>query len=361
MWHELDVDGIGPWQHIIAWNKKSMAIGMHEEEGRRLVKQLAVKTNVTPENFKLGALEKWILGPAALGCKVAARCMINLMEEILLEYDYKGKIRCLSGSSVTGIMPTNAYPCAPAPEAPTVLNADSIYNWLIRGVYPTSLLGDFIHPPPLLMVILKLALLLANLKSIACLTLHGLIMLMHECLRLVQLLHCPMPTLIITSSRGPLFPATSTFIATKMVYWSSAIISSATDTLRSYRTDLMLCIAHCAELYRTRNTWSLLRMSTARIETCCITPLLMSNQYAITASLVTYPLLNHVQPPVNAAHATDREYVSGIAHIIHLQRNNVYVDLISSTTPSAMLPIVNFWSTAPMCFLTENAVYILYP
>ncbi|KAF8260576.1 CoA-transferase family III domain-containing protein [Lactarius quietus] len=43
--------------------------------------------------------------------------MLNLMEGIIPEFDRKGVVRSPSGSSVTGIVPTGAYPCAPAPGA----------------------------------------------------------------------------------------------------------------------------------------------------------------------------------------------------------------------------------------------------
>ncbi|KAF4562999.1 hypothetical protein EYR40_007285 [Pleurotus pulmonarius] len=74
--------------------------------------------------------------------------MLNLMEGIVPEYDRKGKIRGPSGSSVTGIVPTNAYPCLPSPEMPSVptyivigANGDSIYNRLMRAIGRQDLIG----------------------------------------------------------------------------------------------------------------------------------------------------------------------------------------------------------------------------
>ena len=61
------------------------------------------------------------------------------------------------------------------------------------------------------------------------------------------------------------------------------------------------------------------------------------------------------------SYAVDSEYMSGVANVVHLRRGEVYVDLISSSTPAATFPIVKFWSTVPMCFLTENGIHILYP
>ena len=35
VWRELDVDGVSPWWRSIARNKKSVAIDMRKEEGRK--------------------------------------------------------------------------------------------------------------------------------------------------------------------------------------------------------------------------------------------------------------------------------------------------------------------------------------
>ncbi|KAG6839507.1 hypothetical protein C0991_001972 [Blastosporella zonata] len=240
VWRELDVDGTSPWFRSIARNKKSVAIDMRKQEGRDLVKQLAVKSDVVIENFKPGTLEKWGLGPAdlrplnpsliftrvsgygqtgpwaprpgyasvceaesgfryingfldaetqglagppvrpniSLGDSIAGlhaafgtvlallgrqrqtgqagttvdvsivESMLNLMEGIIPEYDRKGKMRGPSGSSVTGIVPTNAYPCLPDPSSPSIptyivigANGDSIYNRLMQVVKRPDLTG----------------------------------------------------------------------------------------------------------------------------------------------------------------------------------------------------------------------------
>jgi crotonobetainyl-CoA:carnitine CoA-transferase CaiB-like acyl-CoA transferase len=76
--------------------------------------------------------------------------MLNLMEGIIPEFDRKGVVRCPSGSSVTGIVPTGAYPCAPAPDTPSDAppdyviigaNADSMYERLMLAMNRTDLTG----------------------------------------------------------------------------------------------------------------------------------------------------------------------------------------------------------------------------
>ncbi|CAK5264526.1 unnamed protein product [Mycena citricolor] len=243
VWRELDVDGVSPWFRSIGRNKKSVAIDLHSTQGRDLVRDLALQSDVLIENFKPGTLEKWGLDPASLhphnpdliytrvsgygqtgpwasrpgyasvceaesgfryingfvdvetgglsgppvrpnislGDSVAGlhaafgtvlallqrqkkrdvgekggmtvdvsilESMLNLMEGIVPEYDRKNKVRGPSGSSVTGIVPTNAYPCLPDPAAPMTpvyivigANGDSIYARLMKVIGAPHLIG----------------------------------------------------------------------------------------------------------------------------------------------------------------------------------------------------------------------------
>lgn len=74
--------------------------------------------------------------------------MLNLMEGIVPEYDRKGKVRGPSGSSVTGIVPTNAYPCLPSPSTPASptyiiigANGDTLYARLMHAIGREDLVG----------------------------------------------------------------------------------------------------------------------------------------------------------------------------------------------------------------------------
>ncbi|KAA1476944.1 L-carnitine dehydratase/bile acid-inducible protein F [Dentipellis sp. KUC8613] len=243
VWRELDIDGTSPWFRSLGRNKKSVTIDLRKDEGRALVKKLALESDVILENFKPGTLEKWGLGPAdlqplnpsliftrvsgygqtgpwakrpgyasvceaesgfryingfpdpatgglagppvrpnlSLGDSVAGlhaafgavlallarrvkqdnglaggstvdvsilESLLNLMEGIIPEYDRKGKVRSPSGSSLTGIVPTNAYPCLPSPATPTTptyiiigANADSMYERLMQTIGRPDLIG----------------------------------------------------------------------------------------------------------------------------------------------------------------------------------------------------------------------------
>jgi len=79
--------------------------------------------------------------------------MLNLMEGIIPEFDRKGVVRSPSGSSVTGIVPTGAYPCASSATSAAVdadaqpeyviigANADSMYERLMQAMDRTDLTG----------------------------------------------------------------------------------------------------------------------------------------------------------------------------------------------------------------------------
>ncbi|KAF9047666.1 CoA-transferase family III domain-containing protein [Panaeolus papilionaceus] len=76
--------------------------------------------------------------------------MLNLMEGIIPEYDRKGKIRGPSGSSVTGIVPTNAYPCLPSPSStPSAPSTPSSgppkYSYIVIGANGDSIYIRLMH------------------------------------------------------------------------------------------------------------------------------------------------------------------------------------------------------------------------
>lgn len=64
------------------------------------------------------------------------------MEGIVPEYSRKGVIRGPSGSSVTGIVPTNAYPTAESSAYVVIgANGDSIYERLMKAIGRSDLVG----------------------------------------------------------------------------------------------------------------------------------------------------------------------------------------------------------------------------
>lgn len=79
---------------------------------------------------------------------VKARYIYSFKNVISLLLNIPYKIRGPSGSSVTGIVPTNAYPCLPSPNAPNNpayivigANADSMYNRMMIAMGHADLTG----------------------------------------------------------------------------------------------------------------------------------------------------------------------------------------------------------------------------
>lgn len=62
-WRVME-DGVSLWWRSLARNKHSIAIDLHREEGRAIVKRLLADSDVLIENFRPGTMEKWGLGPA---------------------------------------------------------------------------------------------------------------------------------------------------------------------------------------------------------------------------------------------------------------------------------------------------------
>ena len=60
--------------------------------------------------------------------------VFNLMESMIPEYDYGKEIRQCSGSTLTGIVPTNTYSCADGKYVIIGGNGDSIYKRLMHAV-----------------------------------------------------------------------------------------------------------------------------------------------------------------------------------------------------------------------------------
>jgi len=77
---------------------------------------------------------------------------MSLLSKVFLLLIFQ-KIRGPSGSSVTGIVPTNAYPCRPSPSSPAApayvvigANGDSLYSRLMSAIERPDLIGPlYLH------------------------------------------------------------------------------------------------------------------------------------------------------------------------------------------------------------------------
>ena len=59
-------DGTSLWWRSLARDKRSIAIDLRKDEGRALLRRMALASDVLIENFKPGTMEGWGLGPDAL-------------------------------------------------------------------------------------------------------------------------------------------------------------------------------------------------------------------------------------------------------------------------------------------------------
>ena len=68
--------------------------------------------------------------------------MFNLLEAVIPEYDGAGVIRQPSGTTVTGIVPTNTYKCADGKFLVIGGNGDSIFARLMKAVGRADMASD---------------------------------------------------------------------------------------------------------------------------------------------------------------------------------------------------------------------------
>tara|TARA_B100001123_G_scaffold39600_1_gene40799 strand:- start:1454 stop:2659 length:1206 start_codon:yes stop_codon:yes gene_type:complete len=207
------------WWHSVSRNKKSITLNLKSEEGRRIAKDLILKSDVLIENFKPGTLERWGMSPddlkkdnpglisarisgygqtgprshlpgyasvcegyggfryvngfqdrppvrpnlsigdtlaglhAAMGVMLAYiqrekdpegkgqvvdaaiyESVFNLMEAVVPEYSGCGAIREPSGSTITGIVPTNTYLTSDDKHVIIGGNGDSIFKRLMIAI-----------------------------------------------------------------------------------------------------------------------------------------------------------------------------------------------------------------------------------
>ncbi len=219
--------GTSLWWRSLGRNKKSVSVNLRSEQGRDIVRRLAVQSDVLIENFRPGTLEKWGLDPDALKTEnpklVVARIsgygqtgpysarpgfasvcegfggfryingfpgqppvrpnlslgdtlaglhavvgvllallhrkdrgkdcgqvvdvaiyesVYNMLEAVVPEFDGAGTIREPSGSTLTGIVPTNTYPCADGKYVIIGGNGDSIFRRLMTAAGRPEMAAD---------------------------------------------------------------------------------------------------------------------------------------------------------------------------------------------------------------------------
>ena len=183
-WRLLDEQGTSFWWYSLGRNKRYVTANLRDHSGRTLLKTLISEADVLIENFKPGTMENWGLGPKDFadinpdliysrisgygqtgpnsakpgyasvlgkerknspgqGVDVALyESMFNLMEGVLPEFDGAREIRQPSGSTITGIVPTNTYLCRDGKHVVLGGNGDSIFKRLMLAINRQDLADD---------------------------------------------------------------------------------------------------------------------------------------------------------------------------------------------------------------------------
>ena len=87
------------------------------------------------------AVEQGIIGGQVVDVALY-ESMFNLLEAVIPEYDGAGVVRQPSGTTVTGIVPTNTYKCADGKFLVIGGNGDSIFVRLMQAVGRADIAGD---------------------------------------------------------------------------------------------------------------------------------------------------------------------------------------------------------------------------
>jgi len=225
-WRVLDDTGESYWWHSISRNKRSVALNLGSKEGQNIARRLMCQCDVVVENFRVGKMESWGLGPeqfesaapnliyarvsgygqtgpykdrlgfasacegvagfryvnghageapvrpnlslgdtlagthAFMGVLLALQArdklnmggqvvdvsivesVFNMMEGVYPEYSGAGVQREPSGSTITGIVPTNTYRCADGRFIVIGGNGDSIFKRLMHLAGRDDLAND---------------------------------------------------------------------------------------------------------------------------------------------------------------------------------------------------------------------------
>jgi formyl-CoA transferase len=76
-WRKLH-EGNSLWWYAQARNKKSVAVNLKDEDGQRIVRELAAGADIVVENFRPGTMEKWGLGYDTLRSRNPGLIMVRL-------------------------------------------------------------------------------------------------------------------------------------------------------------------------------------------------------------------------------------------------------------------------------------------
>ena len=141
-WREVK-DGTSLWWRSLGRNKKCISLDLKTEagigdtvSGLHAVIGILMALRSRDEATKEGKSGGQVVDVALY------ESMFNLLEAVIPEYDGAGVIRQPSGTTVTGIVPTNTYKCADGKFLVIGGNGDSIFARLMTAVGRADMASD---------------------------------------------------------------------------------------------------------------------------------------------------------------------------------------------------------------------------
>jgi crotonobetainyl-CoA:carnitine CoA-transferase CaiB-like acyl-CoA transferase len=109
-WGRLRHNGRSLWWSILGRNKRSVTLNLRVEQGQRIARRLAERSDVVLENFRPGTMERWHLGPTDLHALNP-----RLIYARVTGYGQTGRYRdrpgfAAAGEAISGLRYINGYP-----------------------------------------------------------------------------------------------------------------------------------------------------------------------------------------------------------------------------------------------------------
>jgi crotonobetainyl-CoA:carnitine CoA-transferase CaiB-like acyl-CoA transferase len=144
-WGRLRHNGRSLWWSILGRNKRSVTLNLRLEEGQRIARRLAERSDVVLENFRPGTMERWGLGPAdvhALNPRVIYARITG--------YGQTGRYKdrpgfAAAGEAISGLRYINGHPDQAPPRygisIGDSLAAQSAFTGIILALYARDARG----------------------------------------------------------------------------------------------------------------------------------------------------------------------------------------------------------------------------
>ncbi|NVK41492.1 MAG: CoA transferase [Oceanospirillaceae bacterium] len=133
-WGEM-IDGKSVWWSVHGRNKRSVTLNLKHERARETVLAMVAECDIVVENFRPGQLEKWGLGPDALGAARPGLVMVRI-SGYGQSGPYKSKAAFgVIGEAIGGIRHLTAYPAGSTAEDLPPIRTGISFGDSVAGLY----------------------------------------------------------------------------------------------------------------------------------------------------------------------------------------------------------------------------------